>query len=188
MTIPETIILPRVSEQLLAGGGGALVAYLRELTFSLQSMYEQVAWGVNGDIFTDASEPSTAWSPIVKDTVNPATTFTYAHQTGWVYRNGIFVDVWFDVAWTANTGAITGNMYVELPYQVALTNDAPFVGVLQPSTFAFTGGTECVLNAVSDTYRAEVWNTGTGFATANQGSVAAGGLIGFVRYPGQEDE
>lgn len=79
-------------------------------------------------------------------------------------------------------------MYLELPYKVAVTTEKPFVGLLQPSVFTFTGGTECVINAISDTYRGEIWNTGSAFTTANQGSVAAGHLIGHIRYIGQQDE
>ncbi len=188
MTINPNIILPLHSEQILSGNPEELDRYFRELIFTLQGMYEDLAQGINGDIRADFSEPNRQWTPILKDSANSGTTFTYDHQKGWVLRQGIIVDVWFDVKWTANSGAITGNMYVELPYKVAVTDQKPFVGVAQPSIFTYTGGTECVLNAISDTYRCEVWNTGSAFTTANQGSVAAGQLIGHIRYIGQQDE
>lgn len=188
MSIPTNIQLPIQTERILSGNPKELEKYLRELTFSLQRMYEELAHGINGDIRTNTLEPNRRWTPLLKDTANSGTTFTYTHQIGWVYRRGIFVDVWFDVQWSSNSGAITGNMYIELPYQVAVTNEKPFVGVVQPSIFAYTGGTECVSNAINNTYRCEVWNVGDGFTTANQGSVAAGHLIGHLRYIGQSDE
>ena len=188
MTVATNIVLPLHSEKIRSGNPEELEKYLRELVFSLQRMYEDVAQGINGDIRADFSEPDRSWTPILKDTANSGTTFTYDHQKGWVLRQGLLVDVWFDVEWTANTGAITGNMYIELPYKVAVTDEKPFVGIVQPSVFTYTGGTECVLNAISNTYRCEVWNTGSGFTTANQGSVAAGQLIGHIRYIGQQDE
>tara|TARA_R110002126_G_scaffold77229_5_gene192677 strand:- start:3489 stop:4058 length:570 start_codon:yes stop_codon:yes gene_type:complete len=188
MTLPETIVFPLHSERILTGDPKDLDKYLRELVFSLQSMYEDLAQGINGDVRADFSEPNRKWTPLLKDTANSGTTFTYDHQVGWVKRIGTLVDVWFDIKWTVNSGDITGNMFIELPYKVAVTNQKPFVGLLQPSIFAYTGGTECVINAISDTYRLEVWNCGSGFTTANQASVAAGQLIGHIRYIGQQDE
>jgi len=188
MTVPSTIILPLHSEKVLSGEPKDLDKYIRELVFSLQTMYEQLAQGVNGDIRADFSEPGRLWTPLLKDSGDTTTTFTYDHQVGWVQRKGINVDVWFDIKWTAASAALTGNMYVELPYKVAVTNQKPFVGVAQPSIFTYTGGTECVINAISDTYRAEVWNCGSGFTTANQAAVTAGQLIGHIRYIGQQDE
>jgi len=184
VTVPENIIFPLHTELLRSNKPEDLEKYMREFVSSLQEMYEQLAYGINGDIRSDTFQPNQRWTPIVKDTANSGTTFTYDHQTGWVYRQGIITDVWCDVQWTANSGAITGNMYIELPYKVSLTNNIPFVGVVQPSVFAFTGGTACVANAISNTYRAEIWNTGTGFTTANQGSVSAGRIIMHLRYIG----
>lgn len=188
MSVPTNIQFPLQTERILSGDPKELEKYLRDLTFSLQRMYEELAQGINGDIRSDVLEPNRRWTPVLKDTDNAGTTFTYVHQIGWVYRQGIFVDVWFDVEWESSAGAITGDMYIELPYQVAVTNEKPFVGVVQPSVFAYTGGTECVINAINDTYRCEVWNIGDGFPTANQGSVAAGQLIGHIRYQGKADE
>lgn len=188
MTVETSIILPLHTDKIRSQRPEDLESYFRELIFTLTRMYERLAQGINGDIRASFLEPDRNWTPIIKDTANSGTTFTYDHQVGWVYRKGLLVDVWFDVEWTANTGAITGNMYLELPYKVAVTTEKPFVGLLQPSVFTFTGGTECVINAISDTYRGEIWNTGSAFTTANQGSVAAGHLIGHIRYIGQQDE
>src|SRR5690606_9321337 len=142
MTVATNIVLPLHSEKIRSGNPEELEKYLRELVFSLQRMYEDVAQGINGDIRADFSEPDRSWTPILKDTANSGTTFTYDHQKGWVLRQGLLVDVWFDVEWTANTGAITGNMYIELPYNVAVTGVIPVVCILQHSALIYSVATE----------------------------------------------
>lgn len=188
MTIPSDLQLPIHSDKITSTNPKDLENYMRELVRSLERSYEQIAQGINGNIKGSSYYENEKWIPVVKDTANAGTTFTYDHQIGWVFRQGIFTDCWFDVEWTAASGATSGNMYVELPYQVAVTEQKPFVGVVQPSVFTFTGGTECVINAISDTYRGEIWNCGNGFTTANQKSRAAGHLIGHIRYIGKADE
>ncbi len=184
MTLPTNTLLPEVNQR-VKHGGEELESYLKELTFTLNRQYEEISQAINGDFRRDVDTGSRQWTPLLKDTLNSGTTFTYDHQVGWVLRKGIVVDIFFDIKWSVNSGAITGNMYLELPYKVAITNQKPFIGVLQPSIFAYTGGTECVINAISDTFRGEIWNCGSGFTTANQASVAAGQLIGSLRYIGQ---
>lgn len=186
MTLPTNIILPLHAEHITSGDPKDLEKYLRELNFSLQKMYEQLAQGINGDIRADYGQGRQKWVPVLKGTSTEGT-FTYSHQSGWVLRQGIVTDVWGDVEWTGS-GTAAGNLYVELPYKVALTNDKPFVGVVQSSTLAYTGGTGIVVNGISDTYRGEFWNVGSGFATANQSVVAAGQLIFHIRYIGQGEE
>ena len=186
MTLPSNIILPLHSDYIKSGKPEDLEKYLRELNFSLQQMYENIAQATNGDIRADHGVGNQNWIPILKGTSTEGT-FTYTHQSGWALRQGIITDVWFDVAWSGS-GAAAGNLYVELPYKVALSNDKPFVGVVQSSVITYTGGTEIVVNGISDTYRGEFWNVGSGFTTANQGIVAAGTLIGHLRYIGQADE
>lgn len=186
MTIPDTDILPlRKNLENIED----INRYINELVFSLTNRDAQVTGTLNGLILNNMeTERDQNYTPILMDTVNTGTTFTYTHQIGWSFRSGLLTDVWFDILWTANIGAITGNMYVTLPYQVAQSEQMPFVGVCQSSGFAFTGGTECVINAIPNTFRAEIWNTGSGFTTANQGSTVSGRLIGFTRYIGQADE
>ena len=104
-----------------------------------------------------------------------------------MYRRGIIVDVWFDVLWSG-VGTAANNLYLNLPYKVALSDEKPFIGVVQPSSITCTTGTEIVINAIPDTYRGEFWNTGSGVATGNQQVVASGQLIGYLTYIGQFDE
>lgn len=186
MTLPTDYDFPPLNPQ-NEYSAADMYKYLREQRISLTEMYNLLADGINGDIRADWGSDYNDWTPILKDTANSGTTFTYSHQAGWVYRRGIFVDVWFDIGWSANSGAITGNMYIELPYEVAVTNQMPFVGTVQPSGFTYSAGTECVVNAISDTYRAEIWNCGSGVTTTNQASVSSGRLIGHIRYIGQDE-
>lgn len=179
MTIPSNIILPLPNTE-------DLNAYFLELNFTLQRMYEDLAQGINGDIRSNTSPDRSSWTPILKGT-STAGTFTYTHQVGWALRQGLMVDAWFDVAWTGS-GTAAGNIYVELPYKVALSDQKPFVGTVQSSAITYTGGTGIVVNAISDTFRGEFWNVGSGFTTARQAVVGSGQLLGHIRYIGQEDE
>jgi hypothetical protein len=188
MTLPTNIIFPLHSDNILSGEPANLDKYLRELVFTLQNMYEDIADVVNGNIRGSVLDPGSEWIPVIKDSIDSSITFTYDHQVGWVYRNGIFVDSWFDISWSGSSGATTGNMYVELLYKVAVTNQIPFVGQVQTSSISYDSGTYCVLNAINDTYRAEVWNCGDGVATTNQSSASSGRLIGHIRYMGQQDD
>jgi hypothetical protein len=184
MTLPTTTILPLHTDKIRAGGE-ELESYMKELVFTLQRQYEDMAQAINGSTLRSTDAGNVKWSPVLKDDANSATTFTYDHQIGTVLRKGLMVDVWFDVSWSANSGAITGNMTIDLPYKVALIAEKPFVGIVQASVFTFSGGTECVINAIPDSYTLEVWNTGDAFTTAQQGSASAGQLIGYIIYVGQ---
>ena len=188
MTAQTEKTLPYRRDDILSGEPERLEKYLRELVFALERQLTDNAHEINGKIKTNFSSQSGRWTPVLKDTVNSGTTFTYTNQIGWSLRQGLAVDAWFDIAWTINAGAITGNMYVELPSKVATTSNMPFTGVLQPSGFAFTGGSACVINAISNTFRGEIWNTGGGFTTARQASAATGRLIGHVRYIGRQND
>ena len=186
MTLPTNIILPFQNDSLDSNDPKDVQKYLQELKFSLQSMYEDIAQAVNGSIRSNYGIGRQNWNPTLQGTTNPGS-FTYTHRAGWSLRQGILVDVWGDVLWSA-TGGATGGLFVELPYKAALTNNMPFVGVVQPSGFAYTGGTEVVINAISDTFRGEFWNTGSGFVTARQSVVTSGRLIFHIRYIGQQNE
>ncbi|NGX36866.1 MAG: hypothetical protein K1000chlam2_00011 [Chlamydiae bacterium] len=186
MTLPSNIILPLHSDYIKSGEPKDMDDYMRELNFSLQRMYEMIAEAVNGTIRADFGVDSDLWTPLLKGTTTSGS-FTYTHNTGWVLRQGIIVDVWFDIQWSA-TGGASGNLFIELPYKVALANQKPFVGVVQSSALTYTGGTGIVVNGISNTFRAEFWNVGSAFTTARQAVVGSGQLIGHIRYIGQQDE
>jgi hypothetical protein len=186
LTLPTNILLPPPGEFANTSNPEDLRAYLKELNFTLQRMYERLAEGVNGDIRSDFGQGRSLWTPILKGTTTEGA-FTYTHQAGWALRQGLMVDVWFDVQWSSAGGA-AGNLYIELPYKVALSNQKPFVGAVQSSGVTYTGGTGIVVNGIQNTFRGEFWNTGSGFTTANQAVAGSGQLIGHLRYIGQQDE
>jgi len=64
MTLPLTTILPLHSER-IKEGGSALDKYMRELIFTLQRQYEDVAQAVNGDIRTNNDIGSRQYLPAV---------------------------------------------------------------------------------------------------------------------------
>jgi len=182
LTLPTTIILPLRSEAILSDDRAKHEQYQREFVFRLQQMYRDIVQNVNGDIreFTGTVSGTTS-----------AGVGTYDHQTGWYLRQGIMVDVWFDVQWTAHTG--TGDLFLDLPYKVFNTRapgdtNMPFVGVLQPSSVTFATGTAAVINAIPNTFRGEIWEYGSAVATANIALAATGQIIGHIRYIGLEFE
>lgn len=160
----------------------------KALVTSLEEMYQKVAEGINGEYRASFLNRENQFTPVVYDSGNTSTTFTYTHQSGWVYRQGLMTQVWLDVAWTAASASLTGDLYIGLPYVVGRAVENPFVGVCQPSGFAFTAGTGCVLQAIPSTYRLEVWNTGNGVTTNNQSAVTSGRVMGHIVYPGRSDE
>lgn len=188
-SVPENWIFPLQTQKILSLDKQDQEKYFRELIFDLQRMYEQLAQGINGDIRADVLEPNRRWVP----TLNGSTAgeFTYSgggHQVGWAWRHGLFVDLFFDVKWTAKDGTVAGDLFLELPYEVADSEQKPFVGVLQPSSVAYTGGTELVINATPGSYEGAIWYTADGTATAKQQVVATGHLIGQLRYIGKANE
>lgn len=183
MTIPSSYLLPEPNESIKNGENSALYSYLKEQNAVLKRMYEQLASGINGEVKSYILSDSTQWVPVL-DGATTSGTFTYDHQVGWVLRQGIFVDCFFSVKWSSN-GTAAGNLFLNLPYLAAFTDQKPFTGVVQPSGITYTGGTGMVITAISDTYRGEFWNTGTGFTSANQAVVGSGEISGHIRYIGQ---
>lgn len=183
MTLPTDIILPLPEDYKNMDNPDA---YLRDLVFDLQTMYEQIANNVNGSIRSYADVDSSQWVPTINGTGGAGAT-TYTNQVGWVLRTGIMTEVWFDVTWTASTA--TGNLFIDLPYLVTKSNQKPFVGVLQTSTIAYGAGKTLLnCNAIPSTYRLEIWSSGSAVATANVAVAGAGQLIGYCRYIGVSDE
>lgn len=183
MTLPTTITLPPYAYRESDPN-----AYFYELTTSIENMYTDIVGVVNGTTRRNVDPGRSNWTPILKGTTISGT-FTYNHQVGWVLRQGIITDCFFDVSWSSS-GAATGNLYLELPYKVALVDEKPFVGLIQMSSLTLTAGTNIVINGISNTFRGELWTVGDGIATANQAIADSGSgqLIGHIRYIGQENE
>lgn len=182
MTLPVETQLPLSTHLIRTGNPTQLMEYMRELVRKLQENYRNMAQNINGEIRD--------FPPVMMDT-DTATTYTYTHQIGWYFRQGLMVDYWFDVLWTAiDTGTPTGDLYVQLPYEAFDVEEKPFVGVLQTSTLAYGAGlTTLTINAIPATFRGEIWGSGSAAATANvTANTSAGQLIGHIRYVGIEYE
>jgi len=159
--------------------------YIKDVVFELQEMYDNIVQSVNGFIRNNAEVDQAKWTPTLNGTT-PGT-FTYSHRVGWSVRQGIFTQLFFDMAWSATTAA--GTLYLELPYKVTLSLQKPFVGVLQPSGINFGAGmTNLVINALPNTYKGEVWSIGSTMGTPKLAVPAVGQLIGSLFYIGIEDE
>lgn len=150
MTLPIEIQLPLSKELIESGDSFQLMEYMRELIRKLEETYKDVAQNVNGDI--------REFTPVLYDTAT-SSTYTYTSQVGWYLRQGIMVDYWFDVVWSAiATGTPSGNLYVGLPYEVFDSTQKPFVGVLQTSTLAYGAGLSALtINGIPGTFRGEIW-------------------------------
>jgi len=180
MTLPTSIDLPlRVDYQ----NDEDLDRYLRDLVYELQEMYERITENVNGYIRNYADVDQTKWIPTLNGTV--AGDFTYTQQVGWSIRQGIYTEIFADISWTATTSA--GNLYLELPYIVTLSDGMPFVGTVQASNVVYLGN-YLVINAIPNTYRGEIYSVTPAGATANLAVPASGRLIIHSKYIGVSDE
>lgn len=161
--------------------------YIVKMVYELQSMYDDLADGINGNIKSSYGIQKEQWTPILKGSTVTGS-FTYVNQTGWVFRQGLLVDAWGDLSWSASGGA-TGNIYVELPYKVANTTNNPFIGCVQASSVAYgAGNTTLFIDAISDTYRGEIWQSGSGIAISHLPVSATGQFMFHIRYLGVQDE
>lgn len=175
MTLPTSNIYPLATN---VQSINDLNTYLRDLVFALEDRDEQLADAINGDIRGNAFVQKQQWKPIIKGTNDPGA-YLYTQQVGWVYRQGLFTDVWFDVIWAASKVG-TGNLYIELPYKVAISEGNPFVGVVQttkPDQPLLT------INAIPNTFRGEIWSS-----SSDTTHITTGRLMGHVRYIGVADE
>ena len=180
MSLPSNITLPlRVDYQ----SDEDMDRYLRDLVYELQGMYENLTDNINGFIRNNADIDQSQWLPTLNGTV--AGTFTYTSQVGWSIRQGIYTEVFADITWSATTAG--GNLYLELPYRVTISDGMPFVGTVQASSVAYLGN-YLVINAIPNTYRGEIYSVTPAGATANLAVPASGRLIIHSRYIGIEDE
>jgi hypothetical protein len=178
MTLPTDIILPLRPEQIKSGDPAQLELYMRDLVNSLTEWYQDSTQVINGSL--------QQWTPTVYGTTS-AGTGTYARQTGWYLRQGLMVDLWFDVAWSAHTGS--GNLAILLPYKVAKSDNQPWVGVIQSKGLNnFGAGTYLVMNAQPDSTEGTIVTCGSGIASSSIALAGNGGIVGHIRYVGQQFE
>jgi len=183
MTIPQETILPVHSERIMAGGHD-LDRYIRELVKKLTEDYQSLAQGVNGELRNDQDTGIRAYTPTISGST-AAGAGTYTHQNGWVFRQGLLVDVWFDIRWSAHTG--TGNLLVDLPYLVAQNSQEPWVCAVAAQNITFTD--YLTGNALSNTRTLEILDNRSGTTWANIAITNADTTLrGHVRYVGQQIE
>lgn len=175
--LPQEIIFPLRANQIKSGDPADLELYMRDLINELTEMYTNIVNNVNGTL--------TQWTPVVKGFA-VAGLGTYTRQTGWYLRQGLIVDLWYDVAWTAHTGA--GALIMNMPFKAANTQNTPWVGGNWSDIPLTAGYTNLVMSINSDSFDGVLLQTGSGVAIANAVLPAAGRIIGHVRYVGKEFE
>ena len=178
MTLPTDIIFPFRPEQLTSDDPQKRVEYQRDFVFTLTRMYQDMAQAINGDIrdFTATVLGATTTG-----------TGTYTKQSGTYLRQGLMVDYWFDIEWTAHTG--TGNLTIQLPYKVRNVLNQPWIGVVTVDDITFPAGTTYVtIRGINSTYTAEVIASGSAISSANIPIASPGQLRGHIRFLGVEFE
>ena len=181
MPIPTEIILPPV-QQLDQQG---IAKYLQDLTYKLQENYRTIATELNGSIKADYLLQREQYTPeLFGDSTEGS--FTYVHAHGWVYRQGLLVDVWFDAEYSSTDA--TGKLMLSLPYKVARSEELPFIGSVHTSDFSYTSGSTISVIANPSTYNASFWCSGSGVSGARQDVPSSGRVIGHLRYLGVQNE
>lgn len=189
MTLPDNWDFGTAIAEMMKNPRSGIDQTWRDFIYDLRDMYREIAYNVNGTLRSDTFPGSFQWKPNLDGSTTGSFTYDPAsggHQTGWALRQGNIIELWFDIQWTATTAS--GDLYLELPYEVASSNDTPFVGVLQASGITYTAGSDLVINAIPDTYRGDIYYTVSGSATGKQQVVSTGQLIGHIRYIGKTNE
>ena len=168
----------------IKSGGEDLQDYFQTLIDTLQKQYEMVAQAINGDIRNNIDQSSRAFIPTASGSTT-AGIGTYTRQVAWVLRQGLMVDFWFDLIWTAHTG--TGVLQIDLPYQCIKSSGTPFVNTVSGQSFTFSGHVTGIVLSASRSLRIQDNRSGTTIVNI---SVPAGPttIRGQIRYIGVETE
>ena len=178
MTLPTEWIFPLNEERLHSRNVQDIGDYVEELVTTLTAMYSQVSQAVNGDI--------KEFIPQVFGLTTPGVG-TYSIQDGWVLRQGLMVDVWFAVSWTAHTGS--GQAYIQLPYKVKNSLSEPFAGQVYGQYNYIADYTGMFSLAHPNTFQNALFVEGpVGIGASPLQLLTSGTLFGHIRYIGQEIE
>lgn len=181
MTLPTDIILPEPEDF-----NEDAQEYISNLTEKLEMMYSNISNNVNGNFRNYADTDGSQWIPTLGGTTSTGT-YTYTTQIAWVYRQGIMVDVWANISWTATTA--TGFIVVDLPYGVILSDaQLTFIGECNTSLIAFASGTSASIVAIAGTYTAQVYTYGSAISIATLPVPASGTINYHLRYIGVSDD
>lgn len=136
----------------------------------LEEMYRVIATAINGS--------QNEWTPTVDGSTTGAGTYTT--QTGYYYRQGLLVDCWWHVIWSAHTGA--NDLRIALPFTIKNSADV-WVGEVIGNSLAYPGGeTQALLKGINNTKYAEVIATADGAASAKVQIANTGDLICHLRF------
>lgn len=181
MTLSTDIILPEPSDF-----NENAQEYISTLTEKLEIMYSNISNNVNGNFRNYADVDGSQWIPTLGGTISNGV-FTYTNQIAWVFRQGIMVDVWGNVAWSSTTA--TGFLVINLPYAVVTSSaELTFIGECSTSSITYSTGTAASIVAKAGTYTAQVYTYGSGIPIAEL-SIPSSGKINFhLRYIGVSDD
>lgn len=139
-----------------------------EMSGYLQQMYVRLSDNINGKIRSYADNDSSVWKPRFN-----SSTLTYSQQIGWIFRQGLLTDIWFDIIFTTSASQ---SLTLILPYKVIKTAGSPFGGFLVSPTGLF-------ISAKSNSYEGMILNSS--FSSV---ALKSGRVCGYLRYLGVEGE
>lgn len=139
-----------------------------EMSGYLQQMYVRLSDNINGKIRSYADNDSSVWKPRFN-----SSTLTYSQQIGWIFRQGLLTDIWFDIIFTTSASQ---SLTLILPYKVIKTAGSPFSGFLVSPTGLF-------ISAKSNSYEGMILNSS--FSSV---ALKSGRVCGYLRYLGVEGE
>lgn len=139
-----------------------------EMSGYLHTMYLRLSENINGKIRSYADNDSSIWKPVFS-----SSGIIYSQQVGWIFRQGLLTDIWFDIIFT-NASSASFNLI--LPYKVVRTEGNPFVGCLISPQGLF-------ISAQSNSYEGLIINS-----SFSSPPLVSGRLCGYLRYLGVEGE
>lgn len=170
MTLPTNINLPDSKDP-----------YLRNLTYALSTYLQQTNFEGNGT-YNSLTEADTKYLFVKGSTAEG--TATYTSTILFTHRSNNVIQAWFDITWAAHTGA--GNLLIVLPYTAQFVAQNPYVGSIEASNIAFSGGrTYLVGNLLPNTNTIEIRQCGSGVASLALPLPVTGTLRGSMIYAGQ---
>lgn len=156
------------------------------LAGEIQKVYSNMAKNINGSFKSSYQDQKMNWTPVLNG-LGASGTFTYTHAIGWVFRQGILIDIWGDILWTA-AGAAAGALYVEFPYQATNSDGLPFIGTALVSGAAYPAGQYAAISATPNQYRGEFYAAGSGTPLTAIAVTPTGRVNFHIRYIGMTDE
>ena len=186
LTLPSQKVFPFNIENFPTLDEEAQLIQWKEKISSLHEMYEDIVQVVNGDmtyIGFDSADQSQV-IPLISGTTSKGIG-TYSDREIWRLRQGLLCHIWFDISWTAHTG--TGNIYVDLPWEVALTSYDPFIGTIESDNINLTSTYSWLtINCQSSTFKGNIIRSGDSITSSPLPMQTSGRLKGYVKYIGKQ--